>query len=499
VIDELKKIRSLLFSDYKNFPSILDNSPLMLWLGEKNKTVYVNKSLSDFLDTDTTKDRVLLRFKNIHKDDLVSYNKILKKSFKEKLYYEVEYRLKSHDNEYKWIKEEGVPVLFRGDDSYKGFIVGCTDNDLQKKTELKLKLSEERYRRLFETARDGILLLDYQTGEITDVNPFLIQLLGYSKEEFLGKKLWEVGAFKNMKASKDTFKILQDNGYVTYDNLPLETKGGHLIDAEFVSNAYVAGGGSVMQCNIRDISLRKKAEAADKAIEYLKQEKLKTKFMADATHELRTPLAIIKGNVELALKDRKDGRFPIETFEAINVEVNHLAELLSDLTILTTESQSFQKGGAPKRKIKLQEFIAYMVERSTIIANTKNIIIECGDAPNVFLVGDKIYLEKLFSNIINNAIYYGKEKGIIKITIKKDEKDVIISITDNGIGIEKEDLPHIFDRFYRADNARAVNGDGTGLGLAISKRIVEAHEGKIEVMSVYKKGTTFTITLPFRV
>ena len=121
---------------------------------------------------------------------------------------------------------------------------------------------------------------------------------------------------------------------------------------------------------------------------------------------------------------------------------------------------------------------------------------EIKEIPDVSLAGDRIYLEKLFSNIISNAIFYGKEKGSIIINAKKDKKYIIITIKDNGIGIEKEDLPNIFNRFYRAENARDTKREGTGLGLAISKWIVESHDGNIEVSSVIKKGTTFTISLP---
>jgi diguanylate cyclase (GGDEF)-like protein/PAS domain S-box-containing protein len=125
-----------------------------------------------------------------------------------------------------------------------------------------LKDSELRYRRLFEAAQDGILILDAQTGAITDVNPFLITMLGYSRDEVLEKKLWEVGAFKDIKASKDAFQNLQKNEYIRYKNLPLRAKNGRLIQVEFVSNVYLAGGKKVIQCNIRDITERIQAQKA---------------------------------------------------------------------------------------------------------------------------------------------------------------------------------------------------------------------------------------------
>ena len=123
----------------------------------------------------------------------------------------------------------------------------------------KIKTSELRYRRLFEAAQDGILLLDAGTGAITDVNPFLINLLKYSREEFIGRKLWEVGAFKDIKASKKAFLALQKNEYIRYKDLPFRVKDGKLIQVEFVSNVYLEGGQKVIQCNIRDITERKQA------------------------------------------------------------------------------------------------------------------------------------------------------------------------------------------------------------------------------------------------
>lgn len=123
-----------------------------------------------------------------------------------------------------------------------------------------LIFSETRYRRLFETARDGILILDASTGEIADVNPFLVEMLGYSKEEFIGKKLWEIGAFKDIKESKEAFNKLQKEEYIRYDHLPLETKYGHKVDVEFVSNIYIVDHTKVIQCNIRNITARRKSE-----------------------------------------------------------------------------------------------------------------------------------------------------------------------------------------------------------------------------------------------
>ena len=126
--------------------------------------------------------------------------------------------------------------------------------------QIDLEESEARYRRLFETAKDGILILDGDTGRITDANPFLQDLLGYSKAELVGKALWEIGSVKDIPASQEAMRQLQNQEYIRYEDIPLETKAGERKHVEFVSNVYLVNGWRVIQCNIRDITARKRAE-----------------------------------------------------------------------------------------------------------------------------------------------------------------------------------------------------------------------------------------------
>ena len=139
---------------------------------------------------------------------------------------------------------------------------GSLEEMLQKEkmTAKALQDSEKQYRRLFESAKDGILILDADTGKVVDANPFLLALLGYSHDVIAGKHLWELGVFKDIAASKESFRTLQDNQYIRYEDLPLLTLDGQHIAVEFVSNVYLVDGKKVIQCNIRDITERKRAE-----------------------------------------------------------------------------------------------------------------------------------------------------------------------------------------------------------------------------------------------
>ena len=184
--------------------------------------------------------------------------------------------------------------IHRGGQDTDMMLLELEDITDHKRSEEALKVSEIRYRRLFESAQDGILILDAETGQISDVNPFLIEMLGYSHEDFLGKKLWEIGAFKDIEASKAAFLELQHKGYVRYKDLPLETKDGRQIAVEFVSNVYLVNHHKVIQCNIRDTTERKLiAEALQQAHNELERR------VEERTVELRTALSEIK-----TMKDR---------------------------------------------------------------------------------------------------------------------------------------------------------------------------------------------------
>jgi len=211
-------------------------------------------------------------------------------------------------------------------------------------TDATIGTSENRYRRLFEAARDGILILNAVTLKITDVNPFMLELLGYSRAEFLGKELWEIGLFRDKEASQHAFRELQEKGYLRYEDLPLQTIEGKLREVEFVSNVYEEGGNQVIQCNIRDISDRKRGEEERRLLlesakaaraEADKANSIKDEFLTTVSHELRTPLTAILGWSNLLTTGNLDEQASKRALETIARNARAQRRLIDDLLDLS--------------------------------------------------------------------------------------------------------------------------------------------------------------------
>ena len=190
----------------------------------------------------------------------------------------------------------------------------------RKQVENALAVSETRYRRLFETAQDGILLLDAHTGRITDVNPFLLEMLGYSYQEMVGRRLWEIGAFKDVEASRVAFKELQTQRYIRYEDLPLQTAAGEPIEVEFVSNVYAVDGQQIIQCNIRDITQRRQVEKALQQLNAEMQTVLETRVQ-ERTAELAAVIEALR----------------LETLERLRAEEKERAAVMEERTRMARE------------------------------------------------------------------------------------------------------------------------------------------------------------------
>ncbi len=214
----------------------------------------------------------------------------------------------------------------------KGFSKITRDRSEDMRKESKIRDSEIRFRRLFETAKDGILILDSSDGKITEANPYITELLGYATDELIGKELWQIGLFQDIQASQAAFQQLQQEGYIRYHDLPLETKSGRKAEVEFISNVYNVDHHAVIQCNIRDITERRQLERVEAQAEALADlHRRKDEFLAMLSHELRNPLAAITNAVQILDLQNEEHPLQEKAKAIIRRQAGNLVVLVNDL------------------------------------------------------------------------------------------------------------------------------------------------------------------------
>ncbi len=213
------------------------------------------------------------------------------------------------------------------------------------------------------------------------------------------------------------------------------------------------------------------------------------RFLADVSHELRTPLTSVRGNLDLM---RRFGQYDEESMVVIQDEMERMSRLLGDLLLLARADT----GGLPLRHEPVElDNVLFEVYRQLSRIETP-VAVELIAVDQAMILGDEDRLKQLLLNLVDNAIKYTQPGGSVRLSLSKDKSWAQLVVSDTGIGIPAEDLPHIFERFYRVDKARSRAQGGSGLGLAIAKWVVQAHGGAIKVDSVVGEGTTFTVTLP---
>ncbi len=364
-----------------------------------------------------------------------------------------------------------------------------------------LKDSEARYRRLFETAQDGILILDAQTGMITDANPFLVELLGYSHAEVLGMALWDLGLFKDLEASKNAFRELQAAHYIRYDDMPLKTRDGQCINVEFVSNVYGVNSKKVIQCNIRDITQRKEAEQQKERFRQGQKMEAVGQLAGGLAHDFNNLLGVILGYCEI-LEDKPDidasSRSMIMEIHSAGTSAKNLTQSLLAFSrrqvlqpLFLNLNESVRRietmlgrliGDAIQLKSTLQEDLGTIkADPSQIEQVLMNLVINARDA---MPKGGKIVL--VTSNEEIDETYARQHSSI------KPGRYVLLTVTDTGSGMDLETQSRIFEPFF----STKAPGRGTGLGLSTVFGIVRQSEGTIAVYSEAGKGTTFKIHFP---
>jgi PAS domain S-box-containing protein len=404
------------------------------------------------------------------------------------------------------IDDSAAPI--RDDD---GKIVGVVmvfhDITDRRAAEYLLEVSEVRYRRLFEAAHDGILILDAKHRKITDVNPFLLDLLDYPREYFLGKELWEIGMFRDKDESQAAMEELHEKGSVRFEDKPLKDRNGRRHPVEIVANVYQEDHQPVIQCNIRDISERKRF--ADERDAHLINEqslrleaeganRAKDMFLATLSHEMRTPLNAIVGWMSILRKANRKVEDLEEGLAVIDRNTTAQVQLIED--VLDVSRIVSGKVRLEMRPCDLSEVIKAGIDVVRPAAEARGITLDVQLDPSARRTTcDANRIQQVIWNLLSNAIKFTPKGGRVSVALSLEQSDVRIQVSDNGQGMSPELLPYVFDRFRQADSSTRRKFGGLGLGLSIVKHLVEMHGGTVEAHSAGEgKGSTFTIRLPIK-
>jgi len=347
-----------------------------------------------------------------------------------------------------------------------------------------LQASEMRYRRLFETAKDGILILNADTGQIDDVNPFLTDLLGYTREQLLGNKLWEIGPFKDTAASKSEFRELQREAYIRYDDLPLETSDGRSINVEFVSNVYQVDGHKVIQCNIRDITKRKQGEGKLKesrqrlqtlSRRLVKVQETERRHLARELHdEIGQGLTVAEMNLQAMLQMPGTDALAPRLQESLQV-VEHLLEQVHDLSLNLRPSMLDDLG--------LEPALRWYTERQAARAGLQAIVrvdpLEQRLDPMIETECFRVAQEAL-TNVVKHA-----KAHTVTVELTRNEQQLHLSVRDDGIGFDVASL-----------REKAVRGASLGL-LSMEERATLAGGG-LQYHATLGQGTEVHAWFPLK-
>jgi two-component system phosphate regulon sensor histidine kinase PhoR len=335
---------------------------------------------------------------------------------------------------------------------------------------------------IFTGMVEGLIVVD-EREKVVRINPAAAKFLGVETGEAEGRLIQEV--VRNPYLQKFVQKTL-GSALTVEEDFTLRNDRGEL---------YVQAHG--VQLLKADGSLRGGVIVLNDVTRLRKLENLRKDFVANVSHELRTPITSIKGFVETLL----DGalRDPVDAahfMKIIGRQAERMDHIIEDLLLLSGVERGLEESNVRVERKKIAEIISDAVEVCEYKAREKKIKVSVDCSPDIEAMVNEPLLEQAVVNLLDNAIKYSDEGGPVEIAASLHSGEIAISVRDEGCGIDREDIPRLFERFYRVDKARSRKLGGTGLGLAIVKHIMQAHGGSVTVASAPGEGSTFTLHLP---
>ena len=344
-----------------------------------------------------------------------------------------------------------------------------------------IKTERDQLSTILKSMNEGVITVTSE-GLITHVNAAACRMLRTSGERCLGQALKDIDGSNNLdqafvqchKQQASVERTIQLDGYTFARHYRLHVT--------LLKHSYKADAILVLQ-DITDVQ---------------RIDKMRADFVANASHELKTPITAIRGFAETLIEDETIEHGMRQRFiRKIHGQSIRLSDLVSDLLAL---SRLESNDTAFNTQVDLQQIVQRVCANLQAVAQSHKIVLELEviDGP-MMLLGDDNALGQMATNLIDNAIKYTTEMGTVTVTIKAEEGMAVLTVKDNGLGIDETDQERIFERFYRVDKARSQSLGGTGLGLAIVKHIVQNHKGRLQLKSKLNHGSTFTVKIPLSV
>lgn len=363
----------------------------------------------------------------------------------------------------------------------------------RKQAVVALRANEEKYSTLVEKGNDGIVII--QDGNLKFLNTKMMEITGFDSEMAIGRPFTEFISpdYKEMVITNYQKRMEGENVPTRYE-IEIISKGGKNIPIEINTSVIDYENKPADMAIVRDITERKKSEEAlKKAFEELKSiDTLKSDIFSNVSHELKTPITIIRASIELAMEDDHDS----ETMDLLKTVMDALRRqegIINDLLVAADM-------GKIKLKINLEnidDMIEILVNQKSIVAKKNGIVIESEMGDDIPLIPiERAKIDHVLINLIDNAIKFNKKGGKVKVSCLRKDDNIEVSVEDTGDGIKEEDMQKLFQPLTQLDpSSRRAHG-GTGTGLAVARAIIEAHGGKIWAESKYGHGSTFYFSIP---